>query len=70
MYRPEVSAANMNEIMYVAPNTEAVKLVDEALRNNPAFNIPEAECARCSPLRDLGDENIRYIKAWDRIRAE
>ena len=70
MYRPEVSAANMDEIMYVAPHTEAVNLVDEKLRTNPAFNIPEAERARCSPLRDLGEENIRYIKAWDRIRAE
>ena len=70
MYRPEVSAANMDEIMYVAPNTAAVPLVDEKLRNNPAFTIPEDVRARCAPLRDLGDENIRYIKAWDRIRAE
>jgi spermidine/putrescine transport system substrate-binding protein len=70
MYRPEVAAANMNEIMYVAPNTEAVKLVDEQLRNNPAFSIPAEVRARCFPTWDLGDENVRYIKAWDRIRAE
>jgi spermidine/putrescine transport system substrate-binding protein len=70
MYRPEISAANMNEIMYVAPNTEAVKLVDEQLRNNPAFTIPADVRARCYPTWDLGNENVRYIKAWDRIRAE
>ncbi|MBQ9693983.1 MAG: spermidine/putrescine ABC transporter substrate-binding protein [Kiritimatiellae bacterium] len=70
MYRPEIAAANMDEIMYVTPHTEAVKLVDEKLRSNPAFTIPEDVRARCTPLRDLGDENIRYIKAWDRIRAE
>jgi spermidine/putrescine transport system substrate-binding protein len=70
MYRPEVSAANMNEIMYVSPNTEAVKLVDEQLRNNPAFNIPAEVRARCSTMTDLGDNNVLYIKAWDRIRAE
>lgn len=70
MYRPEVAAANMNEIMYVAPNAEAVKLVDEQLRNNPAFAIPADVRARCFPTWDLGNENARYIKAWDRIRAE
>ena len=70
MYRPEISAANMNEIMYVAPNTEAVKLVDEQLRANPAFSIPADVRARCYPTWDLGDGNSRYINAWDRIRAE
>jgi spermidine/putrescine transport system substrate-binding protein len=70
MYRPEVSAANMNEIMYVAPHTEAVKLVDEPLRTNPAFSVPAEVRARCYPTWDLGDANSLYIKAWDRIRAE
>ncbi|MBO7329008.1 MAG: spermidine/putrescine ABC transporter substrate-binding protein [Lentisphaeria bacterium] len=70
MYRPAVSAKNMNEIMYVSPNTEAVKLVDEQLRKNPAFLIPEDIRSRCTPLEDLGKENVKYIKAWDKIREE
>lgn len=70
MYRPEIAAANMDEIMYVAPHTTAVTMVNEKLRSNPAFSIPAEVRARCSPLCDLGEENIRYIKAWDRIRAE
>lgn len=70
MYRPEISAANMDEIMYVSPHTTAVTMVDEKLRSNPAFTIPEDVRARCTPMRDLGEDNIRYIKAWDRIRAE
>ena len=70
MYRPEIAAENMNEIMYVTPHTEAVKLVDEKLRRNPAFAIPESVRSRCVPLRDLGEDNAKYIRAWDKIREE
>lgn len=66
MYRPEIAAENMNEIMYVTPHTEAVKLVDEKLRRNPAFAIPESVRSRCVPLRDLGEDNAKYIRAWDK----
>ncbi len=67
-YQPDNAAQNMNEIMYVMPNVAAIPLVDEALRNNPAFTIPEAQRATCKPLVDLGQYNDLYNKAWDRIR--
>lgn len=70
IYRPEICAENMNEIMYVTPHTEAVKLVDEALRKNPAFLIPEDVRAKCQPQKDLGADNIKYVKAWELIRQK
>ena len=70
MYRPEVSVQNMNEIMYMAPHKEAVKLVNESLRNNSAFMVSEDVRAKCIPLLDLEQDNALYIKAWERIRAE
>ena len=70
MYDPEVSASNMDEIMYVSPNTEALVLVCEELKNNPAFNLPEDARSRCQALEDLGDDNTKYVKAWDKIREE
>ncbi len=70
MYRPEVSAANMNDMMYMAPHKEAVNMVDESLLKNPAFRIPEDVRKRCIPLDDLGENNSLYVKAWDRIRAD
>ena len=70
MYEPEIAAKNMDEIMYVMPHTEAIQLVDEKLRKNPAFSIPPEVRARCTPLLDLKDKNALFIKAWDKIRAE
>lgn len=70
IYRPEVCAENMNEIQYVTPHKTAVTLVNEDLRNNPAFNIPQDQFDRCCPLQDLGDDNALYTKAWDKIRQE
>ena len=56
--------------MYVTPHTEAVKQVDEELRKNPAFLIPEEVRAKCQPQKDLGAENSKYVKAWELIRQK
>ena len=68
IFRPEIAAKNMNDIQYIMPNTEAMDLVDEEIRNNPAFNIPAEDFQRCIPLRDLGNDNKKYNDAWDRIK--
>lgn len=70
LYRPEIAVMNMNEIQYIMPHNEAVGKVDEAIRSNPAFNIPEEDFKRCIPLQDLGDKNKLYNDAWDRIKQE
>ena len=70
MYRPDISAENMDEIGYVSPNTEAVKLVSDEMKNNPVFNLPAEERAKCKPLLDLGADNEKYTRAWDKIREE
>ena len=70
MYDPEICAENMNEIMYVTPNSAAVKLVDESLRKNPAFSIPEEVRAKCRPQVDLGQDNIKFVKAWETIKQK
>ena len=70
MYRPDISAENMDEIMYVSPNVEGVKLVDPALRAHSAFSMPDDAFNRCTPLEDLGEANRHFIRAWDIIREE
>ncbi|MGN0880700.1 MAG: spermidine/putrescine ABC transporter substrate-binding protein [Oligosphaeraceae bacterium] len=69
IYRPEVAARNMDEIMYVTPHTEAVNQVDAALRANPAFTIPAEERQRCTPLDNLGDKKIIFDRAWDQVKS-
>lgn len=68
MYQPENAALNMNTVMYVMPNKAAMSLVNESLRNNPAFNIPAAQLSTCKPLKDLGPYNEVYNKAWEQVR--
>ena len=70
LYRPEIAAMNMNEIQYIMPHNKAIALVDEELRANPAFLIPEEDFKRCIPLQDLGDKNKLYNDAWDRIKQQ
>ena len=70
MYRPDISAENMDEIGYVSPNTEGVKLVSDEMKSNPVFNLPAEERAKCKPLLDLGADNEKYTRAWDKIREE
>lgn len=70
MYRAEVAAENMDEIGYITPNVAAAKLVSDEMKNNPVFNIPEEERARCTPLEDLGEKKDLYNQAWDKILEE
>jgi len=70
IYEPEIAAKDMEEIQYVLPHTEAVKLLPEELRTNPAFDINVEVFDRCHLLVDLGADNEKYFKAWDRIREE
>ncbi|MBO7392543.1 MAG: spermidine/putrescine ABC transporter substrate-binding protein [Verrucomicrobia bacterium] len=70
IYEPENAVKDMEEIQYVLPHTVAVDMVDEEIRNNPAFKVPEETFERCHLLLDLGDDNTKYLKAWDRIREE
>ena len=69
IYRPEVAARNMDEIMYITPHTEAVNRVDATLRANPAFTIPAEERQRCTPLDNLGDKKIIFDRAWDQVKS-
>ncbi len=70
IYRTENSVKNMNEIMYVMPHTEAIKLVDEDLKKNPAFGLSADDRAKCTPLDDLGEKKTLYDRAWDRVKSE
>ncbi len=71
LYRPEVSAQNMNTVQYIMPNKEAMPLVDEELRGNQVFQIfNEFHKNKSYFIQDLGEEIVKYSKAWDEIRAE
>ncbi|MCC8179960.1 MAG: spermidine/putrescine ABC transporter substrate-binding protein [Planctomycetes bacterium] len=66
---PEVAAANMESIRYYMPNPTAVEMLDEELKGNPAFNVKEEDMAKCEVIRDLGEDNAKYARVWDRVKA-
>ena len=70
MLEPEVARANMESIRYYMPNPEAVKLLDPELRDNHAFNVDEEIVDKCEVIRDLGEDNEKYIRIWDKVKAD
>ena len=69
MLDPAISAENMTFTSYLAPNAEAIKLIDKSLRDNPIFLPPKSILKKCDPLKDLGDKNVLYTRVWDEIKA-
>ncbi len=66
---PEIAVLNMDSIRYFMPNPKAVEMLDEGLKENPAFNVPDDTIADCEVIRDLGPDNAKYVRAWDKVKA-
>ncbi len=64
---PANCAENMEFVFYLSPNAEALKLLPESVKSNPAF-MPSAEImAKSEMIRDLGEKNRLYSRIWDRF---
>ncbi|MDR3211848.1 MAG: spermidine/putrescine ABC transporter substrate-binding protein [Planctomycetota bacterium] len=66
---PDNAAANMEGILYYMPNAAALEKLSDDFRNNVAFRIPDAVMEKCEVIHDLGDDNAKYIRVWDRVKA-
>ncbi|MFA5518600.1 MAG: spermidine/putrescine ABC transporter substrate-binding protein [Spirochaetota bacterium] len=69
MLSPEVAKANMEFVYYLAPNTEAQKLMDKDFMSNPVINPPKKVIDKSDVLEDLGENNLKYSKIWDQIKS-
>ncbi|HAS81353.1 MAG TPA: spermidine/putrescine ABC transporter substrate-binding protein [Verrucomicrobia bacterium] len=69
MHRPEVAAANIEYVHYRCPNVAAYALLPPAVRNDPTIFLPDAVLQRCEVIKDLGEDNARFAKIWDEIKA-
>jgi len=70
MHDPEVAVMNMEYNYYMCPNTAAYALVDPELKEDPNVFIPEALRAKAEMIEPLGEDLQKYIRAWDRAKAE
>jgi len=69
MLRAESAKAAIEELGYAAPNTAAMPLLDEALRNNKIVFPDEEDIAKGSFHQDLGDAILIYEKYWELFKA-
>lgn len=69
MLRAESAKAAIEELGYAAPNTAAMPLLDEALRNNKTVFPDEEDIAKGSFHQDLGDAILIYEKYWELFKA-
>ena len=66
---PENAAENSNYIYYLAPNKDAYALIDDALKAEPVIMLAPEVRKNCEVVDDLGEDNLKYSKIWDAIKA-
>lgn len=69
MLRAESAKACIEELGYAAPNTAAMPLLDEELRNNPVVFPAEDVIARGGFHQDVGDAILIYERYWELLKA-
>lgn len=69
MHRPEVAAANIKFVYYRCPNLAAYELLEPEIRQNAAIFLPDDVLKRCEIILDLGENNAKFAKIWDAIKA-
>ncbi len=67
--RPDICAQNMTFICYLAPNIPAQKLMPESFRKNPSIFPASEVMAKCEVMKDLGADNEKYSRLWDKIKS-
>ena len=68
--RPEISAAVTREIGFASGNAAAVKLLEPAVRNNPAVFPPDEVRARFFLGRPYTPQETRiFVRAWQRFKT-
>ncbi len=69
VHKPEIAAKNMRFTKYLSPNLPAMKLLPAEFRDNKTVFPNKATWAKCEVIRDLGEGNALYAKAWDLVKA-
>ncbi len=69
LHDPAVAAENTEFIGYLCPNKDALPLLSEDTRSNPAIVVPAEVRDRCEFIADLGPALSLWTRAWDRIKG-
>ncbi len=69
LLQPENAAELANYTRYATPVAQAIPLLDEDLRANPAVFPPEEVRAKLHYLEDLGPDIVLFDRIWTEIKA-
>ena len=69
LHDPQVAAENTEFIKYLCPNKASYDKLPAEIRNNQAIFLKPEIRAKCEIISDLGDNNLKYTKIWDQIKA-
>lgn len=61
---PEISKMIAEAYPYTNPNAQAMKLMDDSYKNNPAKNVPESAVAKGLGVKDVGSAIDIYNDIW------
>ena len=69
LHDPHVAAENTIYINYLCPNRASYQFLSEDILRNPAIFLKPEIQAKCEVIDDLGENNAKYTKIWDEIKA-
>lgn len=69
LLRPDIAKAICEEIGYASPNKEAVKLLDEDIRNNRTIYPTEEDLAGADFQVDIGEAVVIYESWWEKLKT-
>ena len=69
MTRPEIALRNTEYIGYSSPNTSAVEMLDEEIRNDEDAYPDLDSLDNCEVFEDVSDIIEVYNRIWDEIKA-
>lgn len=69
LHDPNVAAENTEFISYLCPNRASYQFLDQEILGNPAIFLKPEIRDRSEVIDDLGENNVKYTKIWDEIKA-
>lgn len=69
IHDPKVAAENTEFISYLCPNRASYQYLSQEILDNPAIFLPADIRDRCEVIDDLGEDNVKFTKVWDQIKA-
>lgn len=69
MHKPEIAAQNALETFYGCTNTEGLKLLPDAIKNNKGLYPDSIVLEKSEMLKSDDDINQKYLEIWNQIIA-